>query len=552
MPGDPLIGQIVAERYQVLSVLGRGGMATVYLARHVMTDRLSALKVLRDTSAPEAVRARFFREAHALGRIDHPHVVGITDFGEWSGLVFLVMDYVQGAPLSGSLAMPWQRVAHLGRQLAAALGRIHQLGIVHRDVKPANVMLTRRGESEHAMLTDFGIADVHGAAPLTLTSQIVGTPGYIAPECLQGRDADASSDLYGLGVTLYEALTGHLPFDERSSTPLLMQVISSPPRPIDRRRVLLPEALAELVERLLAKEPWGRPRDAFWIEAELLRLVGRDDRLELSAELEPAPTVRGEALLGDTTTRPLAHFHPACAMALERVLEHGTPADAPALEDARRRVDALGVSTHVIGVEQERLSMLESHARTLRAAIGAALDGLGRDESIARERLDAATARRSAAAALDWRSDALGAEIACLRELSDDLGVERELLRAHLDARSTALEARIAEARRGLEARVVGLRADASTTWDALEAIARQLGLSGPLGARPASRRTPRLLACGGLDERPQDADQDHLAARPLRALADRGRRGRRRAHDLAVRAEEARPRGGTGEGREA
>ncbi len=269
---DPLLGRTIAARYRVTRRLGAGGMANVYLARHVIIDRLCAIKVLRqDLALNPANRERFLREARAVNRINHPNIVEITDYGEFEGMAYLVMEYVEGESLLAALkrgALSWPRVAHLGAQVASALGRAHQMGVIHRDLKPENVIVVGPPEKagtrdETVKLTDFGIARIVDAPRLTFNEKMFGTPGYIAPECIEGMPADARADLYALGVVLYETMTGCLPYDARSQAERLVKALSSPPVPPRQRISGLPTELESLVLRLLARKPDERPRDAF-------------------------------------------------------------------------------------------------------------------------------------------------------------------------------------------------------------------------------------------------------------------------------------------------
>src|SRR5580700_2698027 len=196
---DPLIGRTLAARYRLVRRLGSGGMAVVYLARHVMIDRLSAIKILRqDLGMNPAHRERFLREARAVNRINHPNIVEITDFGEDGPLVFLVMEYVEGESLQDALGrgrFEVDRTTRIALQIALALGRAHELGVIHRDLKPENVLLAARSEGEFVKLTDFGIAKVVDAPAITFSEQRLGTPGYIAPEYIDGQPATSLGDI---------------------------------------------------------------------------------------------------------------------------------------------------------------------------------------------------------------------------------------------------------------------------------------------------------------------------------------------------------------------
>ncbi|HEY6461630.1 MAG TPA: serine/threonine-protein kinase, partial [Polyangiaceae bacterium] len=192
---DPLVGRTLAARYRLVRPLGSGGMALVYLARHVMIDRMSAIKVLRrDLGMSASHRERFLREARAVNRINHPNIVEITDLGESDGLVFLVMEFVEGESLLAALRrgrFAWPRAARIASQIASALARAHELGVIHRDLKPENVLVTERNGEDFVKLTDFGIAKILDAPALTFSEQRFGTPGYIAPEYVEGAPASA-------------------------------------------------------------------------------------------------------------------------------------------------------------------------------------------------------------------------------------------------------------------------------------------------------------------------------------------------------------------------
>jgi len=232
---DPLVGRTLAARYRLIRPLGSGGMALVYLAKHVMIDRLSAIKVLRrDLAMSASHRERFLREARAVNRINHPNIVEITDLGESDGLVFLVMEYVEGESLIAALRrgrFAWPRAARVAAHIASALARAHDVGIIHRDLKPENVLLGQRAGEEFVKLTDFGIAKILDAPALTFSEQRFGTPGYIAPEYAEGAPAGPLGDLYALGVVLYEMLTGTMPFDSRGAALLVAPLREAPVKP---------------------------------------------------------------------------------------------------------------------------------------------------------------------------------------------------------------------------------------------------------------------------------------------------------------------------------
>ncbi len=276
---DPLMGRTVGGRYRLISRLGSGGMSAVHLARHVLVERLVAVKTLRrDLAQSPAQRDRFIREARAVNRVNHENIVEITDFGQTDDrLVYLVMEYVAGRSLLRVIGdeAPFEpfRALHIAEQTASALGRAHQMGIVHRDLKPENILLTRRGDDDDFVkLLDFGIAKILDAPSLTASQQIFGTPGYIAPEYIQSTSIDGRADLYSLGVLLYEMVTGSLPFDYEYPGDLLVKHVTEPPIAPSRRDPSVPPALEALVLRALEKEPSRRFRDAYHFLEELRRV----------------------------------------------------------------------------------------------------------------------------------------------------------------------------------------------------------------------------------------------------------------------------------------
>jgi serine/threonine protein kinase len=268
---DPYLGRTIAARYRLVKRLGSGGMSTVYLAHHVMIERFSALKILREDLSRHAThRERFLREARAVNRINHPNIVEISDLGEADGVAYLVMEYVDGPSLHQEIlkngAFPWQRAVRIALQVAGALARAHQMGVIHRDLKPENILLPRRpadtalsflgtmvpADHELVKLTDFGIAKIMDEPGLTMSEQLFGTPGYIAPEFLEGHESDPRSDLYSLGVILYEMTTGVLPYDDRGAS-LLTAPLRSPPIPPSQRIPAYFADLEDLVLHLLAR-----------------------------------------------------------------------------------------------------------------------------------------------------------------------------------------------------------------------------------------------------------------------------------------------------------
>jgi len=259
-----LIGQSLG-RYHILEQLGEGGMATVYKAYDTRLETDVAVKVIRtDELSPKALgRAlkRFEREAKALARLTHANIVKVTDFGEYEGRPYLVMEYLPGGTLKQRLAggpMPWREAIRLLLPIARALDYAHRQGMIHRDVKPSNILITEDGDP---LLTDFGIAkilDEEATVDLTGTSAAVGTPEYMAPEQATSKSVDARADIYSLGIVLYEILTGRKPFVADTPMAVLIKQATEPlPRPTQFTRDL-PPRLEQTLLKALAKNPDDR------------------------------------------------------------------------------------------------------------------------------------------------------------------------------------------------------------------------------------------------------------------------------------------------------
>lgn len=255
----------LAPDFKVLGELGRGGMGIVYLAVDVNLDREVAIKVLpAHLTEPSGVRDRFLREARTAAKLSHPNIVPVYRADEKDGVVFFVMRHVDGESLAERLAahgpLPPLDAAHLLEQVALALDYAHARGVIHRDVKPENILLERGSNS--AVVTDFGIARLMEAAPATATGQVLGTVHYMSPEQVLGERVDGRSDVYSLGVVGFKTVTGQLPFDSRSATAVLVEHVMKEPPKVRSIGPGVPEQLAAIIDRCLAKDPAARYQTA--------------------------------------------------------------------------------------------------------------------------------------------------------------------------------------------------------------------------------------------------------------------------------------------------
>lgn len=284
---------LIAGRYRLSNTIGRGAMGEVWQAYDELAGRPVAVKLLHSQNSEPTATARFRLEAQTAGRLSHPHVVGVLDFGEQEGRLFLVMELVEGDSLAYVLtqagSLPAEEVARIAAQSAAGLAAAHQQGIVHRDIKPGNLLLDA---DRSVKIGDFGIAqfmnDPSGA--LTATGQIVGTSLYIAPERALGQPAGPPSDVYSLGCVLYQLLTGQPPFRAGSPIAVLHHHLDTPPVPPRELGVGLPPAFENYLLGLLAKRPEDRPtarQAAEWFASGSWR--GRPEPLPAAAP-RPGPT----------------------------------------------------------------------------------------------------------------------------------------------------------------------------------------------------------------------------------------------------------------------
>jgi serine/threonine-protein kinase len=266
----------LAPDLEVIRLLGKGRMAEVYLARQVSLDRLVAIKVLSSgISQNDAARARFGREAKAAASLETPHAVSVYRYGHLeNGIPYLVMQYVKGGTLADRLEaegpLPEKEAREILAAMAGALAAAHQRDFVHRDVRAANVLCDR--DAGRVLLSDFGLAGIRpesqdADARITRTGEIIGTPGYLSPEQLKGEPATEATDVFALGLMGYEILAGEGPFAARTQRETIMRSLRDPPTPLQNLKPGVDPALAQILERCLAKEPERRPTAAFLARA---------------------------------------------------------------------------------------------------------------------------------------------------------------------------------------------------------------------------------------------------------------------------------------------
>jgi serine/threonine-protein kinase len=273
--GDPLLGRTLAAKYRIESIVGAGTFGAVYKATHVDLGRPLAVKVLHAHAQREAQFVeRFRREAVAASKIDHPNVTRIADFGhEPDGLMYLVMEFVAGESLEHLVAtqgrLPQRRVLRIGAQVCSALVAAHDEGVIHRDIKPENILLVPAIDDDEqaydlAKVCDFGTAKMRasGGKELTTAGMLCGSPAYMSPEQGRAEPIDYRTDIYALGVTLYEAVTGRLPFDADTLVQLLMAVATTEPRKPSAVIADIHPQLEALLLRMLSKDPAQRPQSA--------------------------------------------------------------------------------------------------------------------------------------------------------------------------------------------------------------------------------------------------------------------------------------------------
>ena len=488
---DSYLGRVIAGRYRLEARLGEGGMGVVYRARHVLIERIVALKLIRpDLKEETHLRAWMLREARAANRVDHAHIVDIHDVGETEeGELYLVMEYLLGRSLASEIAkgpMPIARAVDILEQMIAALSRAHDLGVIHRDLKSDNIMLTARGgRQDYVKILDFGLAALTRDPRLAPKGAVFGTPEYMSPEQARGEDAASTSDLYALGILFYEMCTGRLPFRSGDRETLLEMQRSAPPPTPRSLRPDLPEKAEEILLKLLAKDPKDRYRDGHHLREEL-KLLQRSlpstgwelKPGENAAPSAPPPPPPAPSPGVVEWSRQAANFIRAVA----RAYPNGRAPES--VHEAATQIWELAAKASRLEGElashSRKLDAIETRGRALRAEIGRKVEELAGEESRAlreaaahEERLHALSVQRREAMTLHTQIDAhiRNQERPVSHEIYERLGAARaraETLREVQDE----YQRRADERRRyatGLKQQIRDLRTQLSRYSEALE-----------------------------------------------------------------------------------
>ena len=390
---DRRIGSVIAG-YRIDSRIGRGGMGVVYRAHHLSLEREAALKVIQpDLAESSGFRERFSREARVAAALAHPNIVTVYDAGEVDGTLYLAMQFIEGSDLARMLANDGRlkpyRAIDVCRQVGDALDAAHAQGLIHRDVKPANVLI----EGRHAYLTDFGLTKRLGGTVVTMTGDVVGTIHYVAPEQIEGREVTARSDVYSLGCVLYHCLTGRMPYERDTDVAVIYAHLSEPP---PRPSRLLPD-LADGFDEVIAKALDKNPERRFQTCAELMGAARAvvESAGPLSETIPPrrsstaAPALqevrdarRSRVLLAgvDASTRAIAHV--ALGGRVD-VRESGSAGALDAARDARPDLVILGAAEIVSALRADPLTRDSKVLLVIDESAGRDPRAAGADERLA-------------------------------------------------------------------------------------------------------------------------------------------------------------------------
>lgn len=400
---DARIGTTLAGRYLVESVLGQGGMAVVYAAKHLLVDRTCAIKIMSPLLARDSVvRERFRREAKSAQRLAHPNIIEIFDQGETDdGTSFIVMERLDGSSLADIVAqgpMPLPRAVGIMIQICRGIARAHDLDVVHRDLKPENIFICRRtgtvakgdrnaDSGDLVKLLDFGIARSLGDSRLTGAGELFGTPQYMSPERISSQDAGAPSDLYALGCIFYEMLCGHLPFDSGDIATFFVKHLKEEPASLRAQNPNIPKELDDLVLKLLAKDPKARPVDAHRVNQDLCA-IARKAHIEIPPEplIDTTASSRPQSTMREQEPSRFSRHEGLYQKMLARAYGASPPAQIKKLlEDISSRTARVAeLNSNNIDTQRE-LEAIAEKRREIRQRLGFAVDALGVDASKAKQ-----------------------------------------------------------------------------------------------------------------------------------------------------------------------
>jgi serine/threonine protein kinase len=348
-----MIGQVMLGQYELVDVLGQGGMSVVFKGRHKMTNQEVALKILPpELAAHSQVKSRFLEEAKALASLDHPNIVHLYNFGQENGFFVLAMQFVQGATWERMILeaqrLDWQISCRLAVDVLKALEYAHDRGVVHRDMKPSNVLV--RAHDHSATVMDFGIAKMAQSTKLTATGQTMGTVRYMSPEQVRGQEVDLRTDIYSLGATLYESLVGDTPFDGSTHFEIMTKHLSDQPKRPSALGVELPRAVEEALMKSLAKkvdDRFASAREMRKLLESVLRSedVGLVDTQKLNREMLADLKTKHPVTPATEPPKRIATASPGLADELEPGLTGSVPARRP----SRKRLVAILLGLVVLG-----------------------------------------------------------------------------------------------------------------------------------------------------------------------------------------------------------
>lgn len=505
MTAERWLGKLVAQRYRVIAKLGEGASSEVWLARHVLLDRLVAVELLRaEVEHDEVRRGHLLGEARAASRLNHPNLVEIADAGEAGGVAYVAMEYVPGETLERVLArgpLSRRRAAHVGECIASALARAHEMDLVHGRLAPAKIMLVpRRDGLDDVKVLAFGF-DPSGAAPDLDPSEWQRAKPYAAPEVLAGGPTTARSDLYALGAVIEAATCGRHGAPRATGSALVGSASQPRATPASTLREADVDAqfelgeLGDILRTLLAPDPSQRPRDAF----EALDMFRR---VRASFEAPEPSRVGPEKRAAIVRKLAFDRIAPLCAGALARIeaaLASGG-GDASLLEPSRRLVELVVDLASLAVTDARDLAEVDGRARRTRAELGRRIDELASERSRALgwvgtlvERAERIRVERSSgqlpvgsAEAKVWEQAALEHAEQSAFEQADELALRVKALQAELGSAHRAIEEEQSVLSARLEGHIAALRALAVEAWCALETAATAASLSLEGDARSA------------------------------------------------------------------